>query len=312
MRRTLFVAVVATAAVVVLAAAQVAGAGRCRATAAELDAYRQLRGELASADTTYVGDRGRYRAYTIRIASTTGLVATGRLLRPADSAAALPGVLLNDGRELNSEVLRYLPPDFGDVVVLALDYPEELPYEIDLKTMLFRSGRLVAAARRIPAIFSLGAAYLVRRDDVDSARVAVAATSFAVPFATIAAAIDQRFRNVALVYGAGNFAEVLAANLSLRPRPLRELAAWLVTRPLVEFEPARFVDRIAPRPLIMVNGVDDPQMPARAVRSLYDAAREPKTLLWLRTGHLMPTDTVLIRALVDTALHRMPVLRRGG
>jgi hypothetical protein len=59
----------------------------------------------------------------------------------------------------------------------------------------------------------------------------------------------------------------------------------------------------------MINGVDDPQMPRSAVESLFDAAREPKTLIWLRTGHLMPTDSVLIRALVDTALARLPILR---
>ena len=43
----------------------------------------------------------------------------------------------------------------------------------------------------------------------------------------------------------------------------------------------------------------------------YDAARDPKTLIWLRTGHLLPTDSVLIRALVDTALSRLPILREA-
>jgi hypothetical protein len=52
-------------------------------------------------------------------------------------------------------------------------------------------------------------------------------------------------------------------------------------------------------------------MPREAVESLYHPAREPKTLIWLRTGHLLPTDTVLIRALVDTALTRLPILREA-
>jgi fermentation-respiration switch protein FrsA (DUF1100 family) len=82
-------------------------------------------------------------------------------------------------------------------------------------------------------------------------------------------------------------------------------------RPFAEFEPARFVGAIAPRPVVMINGVDDPQIPAAAVRALHDALREPKEQIWLRTGHLMPDDTLLIRALVDTALARLPVLRRG-
>jgi fermentation-respiration switch protein FrsA (DUF1100 family) len=62
----------------------------------------------------------------------------------------------------------------------------------------------------------------------------------------------------------------------------------------------------------MINGIDDPQMPRRAVESLYAAARDPKTLIWLRTGHLLPTDSVLIRALVDTALARLPILQRAA
>ena len=72
--------------------------------------------------------------------------------------------------------------------------------------------------------------------------------------------------------------------------------------------PERYVARIAPRPIVMVNGIDDPQMPRTAVEALYDAAREPKALVWLHTGHLEPTDSALIRALVDTALARLPVL----
>jgi fermentation-respiration switch protein FrsA (DUF1100 family) len=145
---------------------------------------------------------------------------------------------------------------------------------------------------------------------VDSTRLAIVATSFAVPFATIAAAVDERFRNVGLIYGAGDFARVLSANLTIRPRLLRAAVAWLATRPFVEFEPARFVDRIAPRPLVMINGIDDPQMPRDAVGALYAAARPPKSIIWLRTGHLMPTDSALIRALVDTALARLPILAR--
>jgi fermentation-respiration switch protein FrsA (DUF1100 family) len=75
------------------------------------------------------------------------------------------------------------------------------------------------------------------------------------------------------------------------------------------FAPERFVHRIAPRPLVMVNGINDPQMPAEAVRRLYDAAREPKTMIWLRTGHLMPTHSALIGALIDTAFASLLALR---
>jgi fermentation-respiration switch protein FrsA (DUF1100 family) len=280
---------------------------RGAATPSELEAYRRLRGELAAAETSPAPPRGRYAAERVRLTSSTGLAATGRMLRPATSGC-YPAVLLQDGREENSDVIGRLPAEFGDVVVLALDYPAELPYAIRARDALLHGDRLGRAARQVPALFSLGAAYLAQRHDVDTARIALAATSFAVPFATIAAAADPRFRNVALVYGAGDLPSVLAANLAMRPRALRRPVAWIATRPFAAFAPERFVRHIAPRPIVMVNGVDDPQMPTEAVQKLYDAAREPKALIWLRTGHLMPTDSALIRSLVDTALARLPVL----
>ena len=301
----------------VFCAAAAAGCTPDRASRAELDAYRTLGGSLIGGETTFTGMRGRYAEYRVTLRSGTGAVVTGRLLEPARNSDGRhpaaerrhPAAVLNDGRELNSSALDYLPPEFGDVVVLSLDYPRELPYTLDLTALISRRDSILAAARRIPASFSLGAAYLASRGDVDSTRIAIAATSFAVPFAVIAAASNERFRNVALIYGAGDLADVVAANLTIRPRMLRRPIAWLATRPFTELEPERYAAAIAPRRMIMVNGIDDPQMPRAAVESLFHAAREPKTLVWLKTGHLMPTDTALIRALVDTALARMPVLR---
>jgi len=281
-----------------------------RADAAKpYDDYMLLRGRLVAAETTSAGSRGRYALQRVRLRSSTGLEVTGRLLRPPSTTRA-PAILLNDGRELNSSAIDYLPPDFGDVVVLSIDYPEAIPYTVGVKDLVFNGGTIRKAARLIPASFSLAGEWLSLREDVDAARVGIVATSFAVPFATIAAVMDARFRDVGLIYGAGDFATVMAANITLRPIFLRRPAAWLATRAFREFEPERHVALIAPRSLLMINGIDDPQMPRDAVESLYDAARDPKTLIWLRTGHLLPTDSVLIRALVDTALARLPILRR--
>jgi hypothetical protein len=275
--------------------------------AGQYDDYMLLRGRLVAAETTGAGSRGRYALQRVRLRSSTGLEVTGRLLRPA-STVRVPAILLNDGRELNSRAIDYLPAEFGDVVVLSVDYPDAIPYTLRVKDLIVNGGRIRKAARLIPASFSLAGEWLSSRDDVDATRVGLVATSFAVPFATIAAAMDARFRDVGLIYGAGDFASVMAANIDLRPRWLRRPAAWLATRPFREFEPERHVPLIAPRPLLMINGADDPQMPRSAVEALYDAARDPKTLIWLRTGHLLPTDSVLIRALVDTALARLPIL----
>jgi fermentation-respiration switch protein FrsA (DUF1100 family) len=292
-----------------LAVAGACAQGQAQARPSELQIYRDLRGTLVSAETSLARPRGRYAAHTVQLRSSSGLVATGRLLRPVSRGACYPAVLLQDGREEDSAVIGRLPAEFGDAVVLALDYPAEIPRVMRLRDVVLHTEQLQNAARQIPALFSLGASYLAQRVDVDSSRIALAATSFAVPFATIAAAADERFRNVALIYGAGDLSSVVAANLTIRPRFLRRPAAWLATRPFTAFFAERFIGYIAPRPIVMVNGVDDPQMPVDAVRRLYDAARQPKELVWLRTGHLAPTDSALIRSLVNRALVQLPVLQ---
>jgi hypothetical protein len=275
------------------------------------EAYETQRGSRLAAETTFTGMRGRYADYRIRISNGRGLSVTGRLLRPTETAVARrhPAVLLQNGRELNSRAVEFLPGDFGDVVVLSLDYPTEFPYELSIREILLHSDRVRRASRRVAPMFSLGADYLLARPDVDTSRTVIVASSFAVPFAVQAAAADSRFVNVGLIYGAGDMAEVLEANLMLRPRWMRPAVAWLAMRPFAEFAPERHVSRIAPRPIVMVNGIDDPQMPRRAVQALYDAAREPKTIIWLRTGHLLPGDSALVRALVDTTLARLPALK---
>jgi fermentation-respiration switch protein FrsA (DUF1100 family) len=296
------VAGVACAAALLVACAS-SGAGP-----AELASYRALRGQLVSVETTSIGERGRYGAARVRLTSNTGLSTTGWIYHPRNTTTCHPAVLLQNGREENSGVIARLPADFGDVVVLSLDYPPAMPMTLGLTQVVNDRARIQSAARQIPALFSLGAQYLAGRSDVDASRIAIAATSFAVPFASIAAAFDTTFRNVALVYGAGDLPQVIAANLTLRPRAVRRPLAWMATRPFAEFAPERFIAHIAPRPVVMVNGMDDPQMPVDAVRQLYDAAREPKSIVWLRTGHLMPADSALIRSLVDTAFARIPVL----
>jgi hypothetical protein len=294
-----------------MAAAAVAlvGCVSARATPAELEWYHRRAGSPVVVDTSLATARGRYASHRVRLVSSTGLTAVGRLFRPVGGSGCYAAVLLQDGREENSGVIGRLPPEFGDVVVLSLDYPAAVPATLRLRDVLFHGGRVRRAAADIPAEFLLGAEYLVRRGDVDTTRLALVATSFAVPFASIAAAADARIREVALIYGAGDLPTVVAANLTTRPRWLRRPLAWLSTRPFAALAPERFVGLIAPRRVVLVNGIDDPQMPASAVHDLYGAARDPKSLTWLRTGHLLPTDSALIRTLVDTAFAQMSVLR---
>ena len=65
--------------------------------------------------------------------------------------------------------------------------------------------------------------------------------------------------------------------------------------------PERWVDRVAPRPFVMVNARGDERMPRKLVDRLFDGAREPKTMVWLPGGHVRSNAAVL-KPLVDTVV----------
>jgi dipeptidyl aminopeptidase/acylaminoacyl peptidase len=81
-----------------------------------------------------------------------------------------------------------------------------------------------------------------------------------------------------------------------------------------EICPVEVIDRIAPRPLLVIHGTDDRRITEEQVRRLFDAARGPKAL-WLVEGatHSGIRTPVLDRlapdviAFLDTALHHQAV-----
>ncbi len=273
------------------------------------EALRRERGELTDVQSLCAARRERYVVCAVRLESNTGLIATGRMLLPAEATGPVPAVLLNAGLWIGSGVIDALPEDFGDIAVLTMDYPESIPRELDPAAIFKQRTRLLRAGREIAARFSLAGEFLARHDRIDAERLAIIGGSFAVPFSGIAAALDDRFHNVALIYGAGELPTLAAANFRVLPGPLNALAARALAWSFDELDPSRHVHLIAPRPLLMINGLDDDRMPQRAVHRLFDAAGEPKELVWMRGGHLESRDHALIAALVDTAFSRLPVLR---
>lgn len=101
---------------------------------------------------------------------------------------------------------------------------------------------------------------------------------------TIVAAVEQRFAAAALLYG-GHFDRGENSHLP---------AAC----------PANYIGRIAPRPLLMVNGtLDDDYSRERSVEPLYRLAKQPKTILWAETGHQVPSPQQLSAAVQFLRAH---------
>lgn len=268
-----------------------------------------LPGRLVAArfDTLVVfGGNAHFR---FELESDRGIVSRGRAREPVDGPLPRQLVVLLDGQEIGADAVDALPEDRGTLAV-ALDYPELLEVEVPVWKAPAAAHRARRAARRAAESLLLAIDHFTRRPDVDSTRVALVGASFGVPVATIVASLEPRVDAVALVYGGGDIARLIEANLAIEPRALRwALARWgaWALRPL---EPARYAGRIAPRPLVLVSGEDDPQVPRECVEALYRAAREPKKIVWLPTGHLDPSDPALLERLAAIAIESLPVLAR--
>jgi fermentation-respiration switch protein FrsA (DUF1100 family) len=60
----------------------------------------------------------------------------------------------------------------------------------------------------------------------------------------------------------------------------------------------RYIDRVTPTPLIMINGTNDEQVPRHNAELLYNAAGEPKTIMWLKSRHVRADNVELTRIIV--------------
>ncbi len=55
--------------------------------------------------------------------------------------------------------------------------------------------------------------------------------------------------------------------------------------------PANYLGRMAPRPVLMINGTQDSDMiKDRAVDALFKLARQPKQVIWTNGGHGFTTE----------------------
>jgi dipeptidyl aminopeptidase/acylaminoacyl peptidase len=137
-------------------------------------------------------------------------------------------------------------------------------------------------------------AYLQNRPEVDAARIGVLGHSLGGAVAIRGAARIPEIRAVVAEGAYTSVEENLASGvrvfLGLPRMPFVPLVVFFGQREtglnLRQVRPVDEVGRIAPRPILVVHGMQDPAVPLQNARRLYDAAGEPKELyLVAEAGH---------------------------
>lgn len=130
---------------------------------------------------------------------------------------------------------------------------------------------LVRVWRQALADVRLGLGYVAARPEVDAGRIALVGYSMGSFLSVVVAADDPTVRAVVLAAG-GDLPE---------GTPLGAVARMVA-------DPVRAVQKLDGRPLLMVHGRRDRTVLPEQAQRLFDAAHEPKQIMWWDSGHYLP------------------------
>ena len=260
---------------------------------------RLLRASLTPAGADDVSD-----LFDLVLQSSTGSVVRAMVRVPRGAAAPYPAVVLVDGMEIGRRVaaLKGLDAIARYAVIVSPDYPIQVDRRpLEGIGLLSAGPRLRSAAFDLVAQIGLQVDYLLSRGDVASTRIFLVGSSFGAPAVVIAGGVDPRPAAVIALYGGGDVGGLASHVLRLGGREAlppwqAAVVGWGLALLLMPLEPTRYVARIAPRPVLMVNGTEDSLIPRANVDALFGAAREPKEILWMRSEHVRPDEAELIGA----------------
>lgn len=194
-------------------------------------------------------------------------------------------VVIYSGVTTGARVLELIP-DRRDVVLVAPQYPlGEPPRGLDERLEWLSAVR--DSSFRTVAGGMLAVSHLRREHEFDTDRVVVIAASLGSIFGTIHAAIDERIERLVVVHGGGDIPLVIG---SIFEREDEELVgslvvgvAWALVGAL---DPVHWIDEVSPREVLMIVTRRDRYFPPRSVEALWEAAREPKEIVWTETDHV--------------------------
>lgn len=247
----------------------------------------------------------------ITLRNSDGFKVECGLLVPKDSSKRYPAVILLGGKATGKFAINYAL-DIDNLIILALDYPYEPRESYTIWTALWDVPAIRKALIDMVPAAMLATDYLFRRSDVDTTKLVILGYSFGAPFVPVISSVERRISVAAMVYGGGDLTSMIRHNVArYESMWMSELAGRLGGLLLRPLEPLRYADKISPTPIVMINGVNDEQIPRYNTEVFFNAALEPKKLIWLESRHVRPDNTDLTRRIVATLkdeLRRLKIL----
>lgn len=218
-------------------------------------------------------------------------------LRPSGEARTL---VVYAGKETGEQILRLIP-EWPDLTLVAPLYPDLEPQSAADRLLLpaaLRQAVFVTVATGMAALDHLDAQYR-RAERRDRGRTVALAASLGTSFGTIHTVLDERIDELVIVHGGGDFPTVLRNIQQRRGRPVRAAVLPWVAEALIDtYDPVHWIERIEPRPLLMIATRQDRHFPVSSVEAVYDAAAEPKRIVWTETEHVGAAKAGIVESIM--------------
>jgi dienelactone hydrolase len=244
----------------------------------------------------------------ITLVSTSGLQVQLSTRIPTKATSPRPLVLLLGGRRTGRDAVKLVRETHG-VALAALSYPYSGDPRASRIALLTDLPDMQQAIKDTAPSIMLATDYLSTLPQIDPKRIELAGVSLGAFFVCVPGALDTRFQRVWLIQGAGQVDKVLEKgteryiNSKLLRHLLGKLFGWITLSH--HLGPERWVGRISPRPVIIINARNDPAFPASSVAALHNAAKEPYEIIWIESDHIMPSRTEVVDAISTIVLQRI-------
>ena len=248
---------------------------------------RQLRDDAAAAEIV-PSDKpakpktiGPIDVRRLRFKDADGDVVTALLCTPKGQAGPFPLAIAVHGLHSNkAQVCGQVAPALAKkgFAVLAPDMPVHgerpgSPWDLQRNKDWFRA---IELHRRAIIDIRQCIDLAEQRGDLDVSKgVVLAGYSMGSWLHSIAGPIDPRVRAMVLMVGGAHDLVQVGPLLKMIPQ-------------VAAADPLTALPQFAGRPLLMLNGRQDPIVTPDMAQRLYDAAAEPKSLKWYNSGHLLP------------------------
>ena len=288
------------------------------------DNYTERKGSIKSATITrewqergsyfseldLESDSGLYVQITIRIPEQSSTPRTDQSSTQStdQSIEPLPVALLLGGVGTGRSACHIIP-QIKHVICVSISYPYRGTKNIEGLGFIYNLRDLQQVVKDTPPAMMLALDYVLSQPYSDTNQVELLGVSFGAYFISIPAVLDSRVTRVWIAHGAAEPIKVMIHNYYQAPdrhfvnKFLTHLVGYAIGSQHVD--PEKWVGRISPRPVILINAERDKTFPDSSIAALHHAARQPKEVIWTKGVHVTPGRKEIVKQISDLVLNRM-------